>query len=102
MRAHVYCARMAAQIVFTLILLGIAYLNSPTIALAAGLIFGLFLTHPFPKQAKSYSKTLLQVSVVGLGFGMNLSEVARAGRSGFLYTALGITATMILGVWLGR
>lgn len=71
-------------------------------ALAFGIAFGLFLTHPFPKEAKSYSKILLQVSVVGLGFGMNLHEVLRAGRSGFLYTAIGITATLLLGLALGR
>lgn len=75
---------------------------SPPVALALGIAFGLFLTHPFPKEAKSYSKTLLQVSVVGLGFGMNLHDVLRAGRSGFLYTALGISATLALGLVLGR
>jgi uncharacterized integral membrane protein (TIGR00698 family) len=75
---------------------------SPPLALALGIAFGLLLTHPFPKEAKTYSKTLLQASVVGLGFGMNLHEVLRAGRSGFLYTALGITATMLLGGVLGR
>lgn len=75
---------------------------SPPIALAIGLAFGLFFTNPFAKQTKSYSKTLLQVCVVGLGFGMNLQQVIRAGRSGFIYTALGITATMLLGLALGR
>lgn len=75
---------------------------SPPIALAIGLAIGLFLTNPFAKQTKSYSKTLLQVCVVGLGFGMNLQQVIRAGRSGFIYTALGITATMLLGMGLGR
>ncbi|MBI1765245.1 MAG: putative sulfate exporter family transporter [Acidobacteria bacterium] len=75
---------------------------SPPLALALGIGFGLFLAHPFPKEAKTYAKTLLQVSVVGLGFGMNLHEVVRAGRSGFLYTAIGITATMLLGLALGR
>ncbi len=75
---------------------------SPPIALAIGLAFGLFLTNPFAKQTKSYSKTLLQVCVVGLGFGMNLQQVIRAGRSGFIYTALGITGTMLLGLALGR
>nr|MDQ3014146.1 putative sulfate exporter family transporter [Acidobacteriota bacterium] len=75
---------------------------SPPIALAIGLAIGLFLTNPFAKQTKSYSKTLLQVCVVGLGFGMNLQDVVRAGRSGFIYTALGITATMLLGMALGR
>ena len=75
---------------------------SPPIALAIGLALGLFLTNPYAKQTKSYSKTLLQVCVVGLGFGMNLQQVIRAGRSGFIYTALGITATMLLGMLLGR
>ena len=75
---------------------------SPPLALALGIAFGLLLTHPFPKEAKTYSKMLLQASVVGLGFGMNLYEVLRAGRSGFLYTALGIAATMLVGWALGR
>ena len=76
--------------------------SSPPIALAIGLAFGLFLHHPYSKQTKSFSKTLLQVCVVGLGFGMNLHQVVRAGRSGFVYTALGITATMALGILLGK
>ena len=33
---------------------------------------------------------------------MNLQEVLRAGRSGFLYTALGIAFTMIVGTLLGK
>jgi uncharacterized integral membrane protein (TIGR00698 family) len=77
-------------------------LRSPPIALALGLAFGLFVTNPFAKRTKSFSKTLLQASVVGLGFGMNLHEVVRAGRSGFVYTALGIAATMAAGIALGR
>jgi uncharacterized integral membrane protein (TIGR00698 family) len=44
---------------------------------------------------------LLQASVVALGFGMNLHEVLQAGRSGFVYTALSITAAMLLGLGLG-
>jgi uncharacterized integral membrane protein (TIGR00698 family) len=45
---------------------------------------------------------LLQGSVVALGFGMNLHEVLRAGRSGFVYTALSITVAMLLGLGLGH
>ncbi len=95
--------RMFPKLLFLAALLfSISPWASPPLALALGIGFGLFLTHPYPKEAKSYSKTLLQVSVVGLGFGMNLHEVVRAGRSGFLYTAIGITATMALGLLLGR
>jgi uncharacterized integral membrane protein (TIGR00698 family) len=45
---------------------------------------------------------LLQASVVGLGFGMNLRQVIQAGRSGFVYTLLGISFALIAGMLLGR
>lgn len=96
-------SRMFPKLIFFLALIfTVTPWASPPIALAIGLAFGLFFTNPFAKQTKSYSKTLLQVCVVGLGFGMNLQQVIRAGRSGFIYTALGITATMALGLALGR
>lgn len=102
MRAYT-SARMFPKIVFFLALIfTITPWSSPPIALAVGLAFGLFFHHPYSKQTKSFSKTLLQVCVVGLGFGMNLQQVVRAGRSGFVYTAVGIAATMILGMALGR
>ncbi|HEX5085808.1 MAG TPA: putative sulfate exporter family transporter [Blastocatellia bacterium] len=77
-------------------------MKSPPIALALGLGFGLGFSNPYAKQTRSLSKTLLQASVVGLGFGMNLRDVLRAGSSGFLYTAVGIAVTLMAGVALGR
>jgi len=77
-------------------------LCSPPIALAAGLLFGLTCVAPYPAGVKRFSKFLLQGSVVALGFGMSLSEVLRVGRSGFIYTAIGISAAMLLGLGLGR
>jgi uncharacterized integral membrane protein (TIGR00698 family) len=74
---------------------------SPPFALLGGLIYGLTLTHPYHAESKQLSKFLLQASVVGLGFGMNLHEVVHAGRSGFLYTAVSITTVMLLGLGLG-
>jgi uncharacterized integral membrane protein (TIGR00698 family) len=68
----------------------------------AGLIFGAIAEHPYPGETRNVSKTLLQASVVGLGFGMNLQEVVRAGTTGFVYTAVGIGFAMILGTLLGR
>jgi uncharacterized integral membrane protein (TIGR00698 family) len=74
---------------------------SPPAALAVGLIFGLLFKNPFAEGARKYSRLLLQASVVGLGFGMNLHDVLRAGRSGFLYTLLGIAFAMTIGMGLG-
>ncbi len=82
--------------------LAISCFVSPPIALLLGLAFGLTLTHPYPKNARKLSRWLLQASVVGLGFGMNLHQVVRAGRSGFLYTLLSISFVLLAGMGLGR
>jgi uncharacterized integral membrane protein (TIGR00698 family) len=92
---------MIAKIVFFLGLIAAASgFASPPVALAMGLIFGLAFRHPYSAGARKLSRWLLQASVVGLGFGMNLHEVIRVGRSGFLYTLLSISFTMIAGMAL--
>lgn len=75
---------------------------SPPVALAGGLIFGFSFAHPFLLEAKTLSKFLLQASVIGLGFGMDLHEVISVGRSGFVYTAASISFALLLGWGLGR
>jgi len=92
---------MGKRLFFLGIILAASGLVSPPVALLVGLVYGLTLTHPFHVESKSLAKFLLQASVVGLGFGMNLHEVIHAGRSGFLYTAVSITAVMLLGLGLG-
>jgi uncharacterized integral membrane protein (TIGR00698 family) len=75
---------------------------SPPVALAGGLVFGFSFVHPFHLEARTLSKFLLQASVIGLGFGMDLHEVIHAGRSGFVYTAMSISFALLLGWSLGR
>src|SRR5271167_1694589 len=76
--------------------------SSPPLALVAGLIFGAIASHPYPGETRQISKYLLQAAVVGLGFGMNLHQVLRAGRSGFVYTAVGIAFALIVGTAIGK
>src|SRR6202162_4891408 len=93
---------MIPRIIFILCLLVSASgFVSPPVALAMGLVFGLALPHPYGKASKKFSKFLLQASVVGLGFGMNLHQVVQAGRSGFVYTLLGISFALLAGMGLG-
>src|SRR6202050_3172091 len=93
---------MLSRIVFILCLLVSASgLVSPPVALALGLVFGLTLPPPHGGAAKHASKYLLQASVVGLGVGMNLHQVVQAGRSGFVYTMLGISFALLAGMGLG-
>ena len=92
---------MNKKLFFVGLILAASGLVSPPLALLGGLAYGLVVTHPFHAQSKHLSRFLLQASVVGLGFGMNLHEVVRVGRSGFFYTALSITFVMLLGLGLG-
>src|SRR5437899_4757278 len=76
--------------------------GSPPIALALGLVLALTLGHPFPDRNSKATKLLLQASVIGLGFGMNLQKVVEAGRTGIVFTVITITGTLLLGFLLGR
>lgn len=94
---------LAAKVVFVAALLvSFSGWISPPIALTIGILFGLGVAHPFPAATRSAARILLQVCVVALGFGMNLHEVVKAGRSGFVYTAAGIAFAMIAGLTLGK
>jgi len=75
---------------------------SPPVALVGGLVFGLLVEHPLKRESSSLARVLLQASVVGLGFGLNLQEVIHVGRSGFVYTAVSISFAMLLGALLGK
>jgi uncharacterized integral membrane protein (TIGR00698 family) len=70
--------------------------------LAAGIIFSLAFSNPFPQSAGRWSKKLLQVSVIGLGFGIGISRVIGEGKHSIVYTMIGIALTMLLGAALGR
>jgi uncharacterized integral membrane protein (TIGR00698 family) len=74
---------------------------TPAIALFTGLVFALLFPMPFPKVNKKCSKYLLQASVVGLGFGMNLHESLKSGAQGMSFTIVSVIGVMVMGVLLG-
>ena len=53
-----------------------------------------------PSFNKRASKLLLQASVVGLGFGMNLVESLRSGAEGMTFTVISVVGVMAIGVAL--
>jgi uncharacterized integral membrane protein (TIGR00698 family) len=77
------------------------YVGTP-VALLAGMLFSIGVGNPWPGASARWSKLLLQLSVVGLGFGLSLGEVWVAGRQAVLYTLVGICFTLLLGRVLGR
>jgi uncharacterized integral membrane protein (TIGR00698 family) len=94
---------MIAKFLFLLLLaLSLTPWTSPPLSLALGLALGLTLGNPFPIETRKSTRWLLQASVVGLGFGMDLYQVMKAGKSGFIYTAIGIIFALALGMLLAR
>jgi len=75
---------------------------TPPIALFLGLAFAFTFGIPYPKFNKKLSKYLLQASVVGLGFGMNLQKSLQSGADGMLFTIISVIGVMVIGVMLGR
>jgi uncharacterized integral membrane protein (TIGR00698 family) len=75
---------------------------SPPAALALGLLIALTTGHPYHELNNKVTKILLQASVVGLGFGMNLGKVMQVGREGISFTIISIFGTLILGFIIGR
>ena len=73
---------------------------SPPLALLLGVIF----VNVFGKviETDSFVKKLLQYSIVGLGFGINLKTAIEAGSQGFLFTISTIVLVMVLGLLLAR
>jgi uncharacterized integral membrane protein (TIGR00698 family) len=91
------------QIIFVLLLLLCLFpIISPPIALLLGLIVANLSGHPFLHLNHKATNILLQVSVVGLGFGMNVHSAVAAGREGFFFTVGSIVVTIALGTLLGK
>jgi uncharacterized integral membrane protein (TIGR00698 family) len=75
---------------------------SPAIALLLGLAVAQLTGNPYLHLNHKATHLLLQVSVVGLGFGMNVHSALQAGKEGILFTIASISATLISGYFLGR
>ena len=84
---------------------GMAFLGSwttPPVVLFLGLSFALVCGQPYPAFNKKMSKMLLQYSVVGLGFGMNVEASLASGKEGMMFTIISVFGTLLLGWLVGR
>lgn len=97
---------MQRQITKVAMLAGLAVSAVPgtttTLALVMGAAVGLVLGNPWPQRSSLVSRNLLQISVVGLGFGMSIREVVQTGHSSLVFSVVGISFTLLAGYLLGR
>ena len=75
---------------------------SPAVALLMGLVIAQFIGHPYLHLNHKATHLLLQVSVVGLGFGMNVHSALQAGKQGILFTIASISGTLVFGYLMGK
>ncbi|HET8839020.1 MAG TPA: putative sulfate exporter family transporter, partial [Flavobacteriaceae bacterium] len=77
------------------------FVNAP-IALVMGIVFSLLLGNPFPEKSAKISKSLLQLSIIGLGFGLNAIDAFEVSKDGFLITVATIVLVFGLGFLLNK
>ena len=75
---------------------------TPPIALVLGLLVANLFGHPYLYLNQKATNVLLQISVVGLGFGMNVNSALAAGKDGLLFTIGSILSTLVLGTFIGK
>lgn len=103
---HIYIALLS---IITLCLLcdyipALRFLSTwvtPPVVLFIGLVFALLCGQAYPTFNKNISKKLLQYSVIGLGFGMNLQASLASGKEGMFFTIISVIGTLLIGMFIG-
>lgn len=93
------------KLLLQLLFLALAVLSfSPLISPPIALLFGILFVNIFGKvlETDRFVKKLLQYSIIGLGFGINLNTAIEAGSQGFLFTVSTIALVMIFGLFLAK
>ncbi len=89
-------------IFFIAIILCLSPYISPPLALLIGLIIALIIGYPYSQLNQKATHLLLQISVVGLGFGMNVDSAMKAGKEGIIFTIVSIIGTLVIGYLIGK
>lgn len=89
------------RVLFFLLLVA-SFFVTPAVALFIGIAFALLFKAPYSSFSKKTSTYLLQLSVVGLGFGMNLHTALQSSAEGMLMTVVSVAGVMLLGIFVGR
>jgi uncharacterized integral membrane protein (TIGR00698 family) len=92
----------AQRICLAAIGIGLVIWGTPPVALFAGIVTALTIGLPPGAWASKFSKHLLQICVVFLGFSMDLPTVLRAGWNGAAFSAVSIGGCLFAGYWIGR
>jgi|TARA_B110000908_G_scaffold29327_1_gene34575 uncharacterized integral membrane protein (TIGR00698 family) len=91
------------KIIFFLgVILCITNYVTPALALLMGVLIAQFIGHPYSSKNSKASSYLLKTSVIGLGFGLNMTTALQVGKDGFIFTVISIVSILIFGFLLGK
>lgn len=93
------------KLLLQILFLALAVLSfSPLVSPPIALLFGILFVNIFGEvlETDSFVKKLLQYSIIGLGFGINLNTAIESGSQGFLFTVSTIALVMIFGLLLAK
>lgn len=76
--------------------------NLASYTLALGIAFGLLGICPWPKEAKTCSRWLIQGAIIALGLRLDLRELLNSARDGLALAIGTIAGAMIVGLLLAR
>ena len=74
----------------------------PPFALLLGILVTNSIGNPYIHLNQKATSLLLRLSVIGLGFGINVQTALEAGRDGLFFTVISLLSTLVLGAFLGK
>lgn len=94
-----YLPPLYPRIIFIgIIVIALFGLINSALALALGFVFACLFDNPYPSASKQGIKWLLKIAVVGLGFGISLTEAIQANANSLGILSLSVILTVSLGI----
>lgn len=75
---------------------------SAPLGLILGALLGFTLGNPWEKQTHAWMHRLLKISIVGMGFGINVETALAVGREGFGLTVTSLALVFFIGICVGK
>lgn len=94
--------RIKAPILFVLVLLCLFPFVKPGLGLILGIGFGLLIGNPWNRITDRWNRYLLKISVIGLGFNLDIRQILEEGLNAIWFTISAIALTMLVGLFIGR
>ena len=95
-------AKTSPFVLILLLLIVISGLINIGMSLLLGVIYALLIGNPFREKTQPASALILKVSIVVMGFGLNINEIIQTTQDSLVITILTITFALVVGLLIGK